>query len=272
MASPRLTEPMLGRAERPHHGGCLLPADVTPEGVRTELDRILASTAFRNSKRYSSLLRHVVERALEGRGEDLKERNIGVDVFLRAADYDTNADHVVRSVAREVRRGLAQYYVEAGEDEIRIEMLPGSYVPQFRRAAEVSSSAIPAALPPPVKQQWRPGYRTLFCAAGVIVLALATAFTVRAVSPVRTFDRFWTPFLTAPNAALLCLGGGGQMTATPEELQAMTLSEFEHQSFRRMHMSDALALTAVASMLQSNGKPYRIANRSGVICRRDRSC
>src|SRR5215471_9450059 len=169
MASPRLTEPMPARGERVSHGGCLLPADVTPDGVRTELDRILASPAFRNSKRYSSLLKHVVERALEGRPEDLKERNIGVDVFARAADYDTNADHVVRSVAREVRRGLAQYYMETGnDDDIRIELLPGSYVPQFRCPAEPPPVAV---IPPPepAKARWQPRYRSGFLIAAGLV-------------------------------------------------------------------------------------------------------
>jgi hypothetical protein len=269
MASPRLTEPILARGERLIHGSCPLPGDMTSEAVRLELERILASPAFRNSKRYSNLLRHVVERALEGRGEDLKERNIGVDVFGRAADYDTNADHVVRSVAREVRRGLAQYYMEALEDEVRIELLPGSYVPQFRRPTDASSGMVPAVAPPIPTPRWRPGYRTVLCAAGVLIIALATSLTVRAVSPARAFEHFWTPFLSAPNPALLCVGGGGQPTNSPESLQSMTLSEFEHQPFRRMHMSDALALSAVAAMLQTNGKPYRVVNRSSTTSFRD---
>jgi hypothetical protein len=50
------------------------------------LKQILASTAFRNSKRYAAVLRYVVERALEGNLDRLKERTIGVDVFGRPAD------------------------------------------------------------------------------------------------------------------------------------------------------------------------------------------
>src|SRR5579859_4221962 len=98
MASPRTTEPLLTR---------LLAGEVDHEAVGDQLERILASAVFRNSKRCSSLLRHVVEQVLDGRPDNLKERNIGVDVFGRPADYDTNVDHVVRSVAGEVRRRLA---------------------------------------------------------------------------------------------------------------------------------------------------------------------
>src|SRR5579872_6365453 len=123
MASPRLTEPILTRFERQGGAGGPVADDADPQEIRDELDRILASPVFRNSKRNCSLLRHVVQRAIEGHPEELKERNIGVDVFGREAAYDTNTDHVVRSVAGEVRRRLAQYYMEAGrESELRIEI------------------------------------------------------------------------------------------------------------------------------------------------------
>src|SRR5690242_1125307 len=81
----------------------------------THLEQILASSAFRNSKRYAAVLRYVIERTLEGNTDRLKERTIGVDVFGRAADYDTAADHVVRSAMAEVRKRLAQYYQDEGQ-------------------------------------------------------------------------------------------------------------------------------------------------------------
>src|SRR5438477_9899955 len=105
-----------------------------PVEIRNQLDRILAHPRFRNSKRYPALLRYVVETALEGRADSLKERTIGIEVFGREPDYDTNLDHTVRTSAGEVRKRLAQYYVESDRDqEIRIDLPAGSYVPQFRR-------------------------------------------------------------------------------------------------------------------------------------------
>ena len=151
MASPRLTGPAL----RVDHVGCRHAAEAGSDAIREQLDRILTSPVFRNSRRNSSLLRHVVERALEGRTEELKERNIGIDVFSRAADYDTNSDHVVRSVAGEVRRRLAQYYMEPGrESEARIDLVAGSYVPQFRLPPEKHSLA-PTAPALPVTEALR---------------------------------------------------------------------------------------------------------------------
>src|SRR5580658_7663839 len=67
--------------------------------VLGHLDDIFFSPVFRNSKRNCALLRYVVERCLDGQADQLKERTIGVDAFGRQADYDTSADHSVRSAA-----------------------------------------------------------------------------------------------------------------------------------------------------------------------------
>lgn len=243
-----------------------LHARLEPVGgiaVREELDRVLASPLFRSSKRNSSLLKHVVERALEGRSEDLKERSIGIDVFGREADYDTNADHVVRSVAGEVRRRLAQYYMESGrERDLRIELLAGSYVPQFRPRTETA----PIALAPPVSPRTRAGRWWI---AGAIALAvLSGPAAVRALRPLDPFDAFWRPFLSSANTALICVGGGGQPAAA-DPAAAMSILDFDRQPGRRMHTSDALALADVAAMLQASGKPYRMVNRSGATSFRD---
>jgi len=143
------------------------------------LERILASPVFRNSKRYASVLRYVVERALEGNADRLKERTIGVDVFGRPADYDTASDHVVRSAMAEIRKRLAQYYQEDGENsELRIEVQPGSYVPQFREIA-LQSPVAPDWTEPevgatPVNQQARQQRVKWWIAAVIGMVALAS--------------------------------------------------------------------------------------------------
>src|ERR1700709_2176355 len=91
------------------------------EAVRAEMERILASPHFCNSKRYPALLRYIVENTIEGRSEFLKERMLGVHVFDRPPLYDTNADTVVRYTAGEVRKRLALYYHEA-EDRPKIQI------------------------------------------------------------------------------------------------------------------------------------------------------
>jgi hypothetical protein len=108
MGRPRSTELVLPRADSAGSANGAQLSDSERDAIRTQLERILVSTVFRSSKRYSNLLRYVVDETLEGRADLLKERTIGVDVFGRASDYDTNTDHVVRSVAGDVRRRLAQ--------------------------------------------------------------------------------------------------------------------------------------------------------------------
>src|ERR1035438_8213611 len=123
------------------------PAHPPREEVRKQLARLLASSLFQHSKHYPALLRYVVNETLDGRGGFLKERALGVEVFGRDPDYDSNADPVVRTSACEVRKRIAQYYHEPGHElEIRIDLASGSYTPEFRYAPP-GSAALPS---PPV--------------------------------------------------------------------------------------------------------------------------
>lgn len=100
--------------------------------IRAELRNILASEAFKSGKRAQDFLELVVEHALAGRLDNLRERMLGVEMFGRRVDYDTANDAVVRVKASEVRRRLAQYYGELKTAApLRIELPPGSYVPKF---------------------------------------------------------------------------------------------------------------------------------------------
>src|ERR1039458_9636620 len=68
--------------------------ETTPgkDAILEQLERLLAYPAFKSSKRCLTLLRYVVEHNLSGEGEPLKERTLGMAVFGRPAEYDTNAD------------------------------------------------------------------------------------------------------------------------------------------------------------------------------------
>ena len=102
-----------------------------PEEIRQHLDMILAGDEFSSSRRSSELLRHIVERALAGDTQSLKERLLGVDIFLRRSDYDTSTDAIVRVTASDVRRRLANFYSEHAAASMRISLPLGSYVPDF---------------------------------------------------------------------------------------------------------------------------------------------
>src|SRR5579875_1330827 len=99
--------------------------------VRAELERILASAKFATQDRLQKFLRYIVERALEGHADELKERTIGSEVFGRRLDYDPKTDPVVRVQARRLREKLSGYYESQPGSRIRIVLQKGSYVPEF---------------------------------------------------------------------------------------------------------------------------------------------
>jgi hypothetical protein len=101
------------------------------EEICQHLDTILAGEEFCSSRRSSELLRHIVERALTGDVESLKERLLGMDIFHRRSDYDTSSDAIVRVTASDVRRRLASFYAEHSDQPMRISLPLGSYVPDF---------------------------------------------------------------------------------------------------------------------------------------------
>jgi hypothetical protein len=105
------------------------------EGIRKQLETILESPAFKGSRRSQEFLRFVVEKALSGRFDDLKERILGIELFGRPVTYDTSQDAIVRVTANDVRKRLGQYYERFDDFEggIRIDLPSGSYIPEFRR-------------------------------------------------------------------------------------------------------------------------------------------
>lgn len=155
-------------------------APVDPAAVREELERILASPQFRNSKRHSCFLRLVVEETLDGNSGQLKERTVGVRVFGLDPAYDTSTNPVVRVSAGELRKRLVQYYHAPDHGgELQIDLPPGSYVPEFGLAPVEAAESIAA---PPARRS-RP--KAMYAAAAIGVLAtFALAFWLKPwVSP-----------------------------------------------------------------------------------------
>lgn len=96
------------------------------------MNRILVHPTFRGSKRCVALLTYLVDQALAGEEEGIKERTLGIEVFERSPDYDTNGDPIVRRTANEIRKRLGQYYFEPhGNREVTIHMDRGNYLLEF---------------------------------------------------------------------------------------------------------------------------------------------
>jgi TolB-like protein/tetratricopeptide (TPR) repeat protein len=115
-------------------------ATISPDAVRSEVDKICGSAILRNSPRSCCFLRYVVEQTLNGQEEDLKEYSIGVEVYHRPTSYDPSIDSIVRNCAKRLRSKLRQYFESEGlRDEILVNFRPGSYVPIIRRRESLPS-------------------------------------------------------------------------------------------------------------------------------------
>jgi tetratricopeptide (TPR) repeat protein len=109
---------------------------VPEAAVGSELERLLASQSLRDSEILKRFLQYIVEHTLAGKGDQLKEYRLGVDVFDRADSFDPRLDPVVRVTARRLRAKLREHYENAGRDSlIRIEVPKGSYATRFVTAA-----------------------------------------------------------------------------------------------------------------------------------------
>jgi hypothetical protein len=150
--------------------------------LRRHLDQVLAGQSFISSRRCPNFLRYVVNETLEGRGDQLKERTVGIELFGREPDYDTNLDHIVRSTATEVRKRLNLYYQENGRNsEIRIDLPQRTYTPLFRRGAEPrrdGNAGLSESEAKPVTRRW-----TKYAALAAIALFLAGAAVGRFTAP-----------------------------------------------------------------------------------------
>ena len=103
--------------------------------VQQALDRILASATFQQVDRLKRFIAFIVSEALAGRGDQLKEYIIGVQVFGKEVAFDPRTDPIVRVQARRLRTRLARYYREEGQNaEVVIDLPKGGYVPVFKRA------------------------------------------------------------------------------------------------------------------------------------------
>jgi hypothetical protein len=102
--------------------------------LEQHLNGVLEGEAFKGSHRSGKFLKYIVNRAMAGDFNSLKERAIGIEVFGRPPGYDTGADAIVRVTASDVRKRLLQHYGRPGvASEYQISLPAGSYIPKIAR-------------------------------------------------------------------------------------------------------------------------------------------
>ena len=192
--------------------------------VQRTLLEICQSTPFRASRQSRDLLQYIVNQSFAGHSELLKERLIGINVFGRRPDYDTNIDPIVRARAAEVRKRLAQFYQSDPSDSvIRIEIYPGSYLASFNELPksllpEIRTSVPSIGLPrgeqaPGTAQEKKQGpvgpahkrrqSRLVILALAVVCVAVVIWVHVRPTAPI---DEFWGPVVNRKGPVLIYSG------------------------------------------------------------------
>jgi hypothetical protein len=102
--------------------------------LQQHLKAVIDGDVFKGSHRSGQFLQYIVDQAIAGHFESLKERVIGMELFGRSASYDTGDDAIVRVTASDVRKRLLQHYGRYGDtSEYRINLPSGSYIPEITR-------------------------------------------------------------------------------------------------------------------------------------------
>jgi hypothetical protein len=251
--------------------------EIQKKAVHEQLERVLKSAPFRQTKRCQDLLRYLIVRVLAADMDQLKERTIGVEVFGRDPRYDTNQDPVVRGAAMELRKRLAQYYLEAGDAEVRFEVPSGSYALEFHWPVGHPVAAAPVGTVPPLHRHQGLPARSLAVAGGIIAATFCVLFLGFFVSSGHSaaVDEFWAPVLSGPRPVLLCIGleptyavSGplqsalnnsptlpGSMLVTPNDIQSVPP--------RLVPLGDAISLSRFTALFSRKGKSYQIRGVSG---------
>jgi tetratricopeptide (TPR) repeat protein len=136
---------------------------IDAEAVRAEMESILASPRFVNSRPLSLLLRFLVEHAVAG-DPPPGEYAIALEVFGRPGSFVAQLDPVVRVQHRRLRAALEEYYEAKGSP--RRVMLRAS-------ARGFGLAAVGRTRSGPVRRPWKTG--KLLALAALLVLAAVVA-------------------------------------------------------------------------------------------------
>jgi hypothetical protein len=249
-------------------GGQSVLSEEGKTAIHEQLERLLINPYFSHSRRFPAFLRFAVERTLSGRGELLKERTLGIEIFGRAADYDTAADPIVRVTAAEIRKRIAQYYQDPGhENEVRILLPSGTYIPQFAWPSNGGDDSalmrrevtdLVAAPLDGVERKINPLRRWRMAALVALVL-LVSAAVVWMATKRSPFSAFWSPLLKSSDPVLFCVADQTQYSA----IALRDATDPNHQlllkdSLTAVIIDDLNPIVKIAGILQASGRKYSL--------------
>lgn len=193
----------------------MLLHDIEPS---LEVERILQSDTFRTSAALRRLLRFLVDKAVAGEADQLKEYSIGVDAFGKPSSYDPRHDAIVRLQVGRLRQKLGEYYRTEGKDDPVVFDLPKG---RFKLKWEVRSApaakhldrVVPRAEPANDIRRWRT--MTFALAAALAIAAIWGVYSGIALWSVHAIanrtawtpelEQLWRPFLASNRPVVIAL-------------------------------------------------------------------
>jgi adenylate cyclase len=145
---------------------------LSPEEVKGQLSRILAADTFRRSPSLGRFLTYLVDHALTGEDQSIKEYQLGLEVFDRGEDFDPRDDTIVRVQARNLRTRLDGYYENpTALDTVRFVLRKGGYALDLQ-PIEVPAAVISEPEPVQIKPPRRTGLVAVLIGIAIITLVL----------------------------------------------------------------------------------------------------
>jgi hypothetical protein len=164
--------------------------------LQQHLKEVIEGDVFKGSHRSGQFLQYIIDQAIAGHFDSLKERVIGMELFGRSASYDTGDDAIVRVTASDVRKRLLQHYGRYGDtSEYRINLPSGSYIPEITRVPHGEVGLLDGALPHRETGEARhdssvPNHETLPVPAASVIEASALP-QLEAAQPMRLGGYRW---------------------------------------------------------------------------------
>jgi TolB-like protein len=197
----------------------------------------------------SRFLKYVVEQALAGASDQVKEYVIGVEVFQRDQAYDPRLDSIVRVEAKRLRTKLDEYYAGPGRnDEVVIRIPRGSYVPLFDQRP---SDAPPLEEPQVDVPQVRPRRG----ASWQIGLGLA-AVTIALVALAARATGLWATDGATPEATIAVLPFAQYSVDSADALLAAKLTDSVSSELARIKTIGVISRTS-AAQFAAERRPLR---------------
>src|SRR5260370_13643020 len=136
--------------------------------------RVAESVHFKKSPKLREFLLYVCERTLQNRQDEVREHQIGNQVFGRREHYSPAEDNIVRVEARQLRKRLDEYFASEGKEEPVVIVIPkGTYIPSFapRPMPEPVNGAAVATVPAIAPSRGAARLAVRYAIPGILLLA-----------------------------------------------------------------------------------------------------